>query len=267
MERGTCKLCLLEKDLQDSHFLGRSIYKAFSLPDSPPVMLTADVAQQSTEQLRDYVFCYDCEQKFNSGGEKWMHPRIATLTDFKLLGLFSGQLPLFAESGYKLFDGTKVPGVDCAALLHYGAGMFFKAAAHTWDFKGVPFGIDIGKYMEPLRKFVHDGVELPDDVLISVGISGKQPLFIGFLPPVQMQEADGVKYTFYVSGVLYTLRLGANLTEAERKMAFSSPSLKLIFLIDDLSDVGRDIMKQLVGKSKPTPKLEQFMKKHFPPKP
>jgi hypothetical protein len=60
------------------------------------------------------------------------------------------------------------------------------------------------------------------------------------------------------------LRLGEKLSENHRKMAFSAPNLKLIFLIDDLSDVGRDIMKQLVANSKPTPKLEQFMKKHFP---
>lgn len=266
MERGICRLCLLDKDLQDSHFLGKSIYRTLSTADSPPIMLTNDSAEQSTEQLRDYVFCYDCEQKFNSGGEMWMHPRISTLTDFKLLDLFRGQTPLFAENGYKLYDGTKVPGLDCASLLHYGAGIFFKAAAHTWDFKGTPSSIDIGKYKEPLRKFLHDGVALPADVLISVGISGIKPQFIGFLPPVQMQDPEGVKYTFYISGVLYTLRLGDNLPDNHRKTAFSSPDLKLIFLIDDLSDVGRDMMKKLVGSPKTSRKLQEFMKKHFPPR-
>ena len=133
--------------------------------------------------------------------------------------------------------------------------------------KGTPSSIDIGKYKEPLRKFLHDGVALPADVLISVGISGKKPHFIGFLPPVQMQDPEGVKYTFYISGVVYTLRLGDNLPDNHRRTAFSSPNLKLIFLIDDLSDVGRDIMKKLVGSPKPSRKLQEFMKKHFPPMP
>jgi hypothetical protein len=156
--------------------------------------------------------------------------------------------------------------LDCAALLHYGAGIFFKAAAHTWDFKGSPCNIEIGEHKEVLRKLVLDGVDLPSNVIISVGISSKKPDFIGFVPPTQMMEPLAVKYTFYVSGVLYTLRFGDQLPDGHRQTAFSSPSLKLIFLIDDLSDVGRDIMRQLVANSKPSAKLEQFIKKHFPPK-
>jgi hypothetical protein len=136
----------------------------------------------------------------------------------------------------------------------------------VWDFKGSPCSIEIGKYNEPLRKFVCDGVDLPSNVIISVGISSKKPDFIGFVPPSQMMEPQGVKFTFYVSGVLYTLRFGDDIPEAHRQTAFSSQNFKLIFLIDDLSDVGRDIMRQLVANSKPSPKLEQFMKKHFPPK-
>jgi hypothetical protein len=266
MERGICKLCLFEKDLHDSHFLGKAVYKTLAGLDSPPIMFTNDSAMQSTEQLRDYVFCYDCEQKFNHRGEKWMHSRIGTMAEFKLLDLFTGQTPLFAEEGYKLYDGTKLPGVDCAALLHYGAGIFFKAAAHVWDFKGSPCNIEIGEYKEPLRKFVLDGVDLPSNVIISVGISSKKPDFIGFVPPTQMREPQGMKYTFYVSGVLYTLRFGDDIPEGHRQTAFSSPNLKLIYLIDDLSDVGRDIMRHLAANSKPSPKLEQFMKKNFPPK-
>jgi hypothetical protein len=109
MERGMCKLCLFENDLQDSHFLGKSVYKTLSGLDSPSIMFTNDSAMQLTGQLRDYVFCHDCEQKFNHRGEMWMHSRIGTMAEFKLLDLFSGQTPLFAEEGFKLYDGAKVP--------------------------------------------------------------------------------------------------------------------------------------------------------------
>jgi hypothetical protein len=58
--------------------------------------------KQSPIQLRDYVFCFDCEQIFNSGGEAWTHGHIATTAGFKLLDLFTGQPPIFNEPGLNL---------------------------------------------------------------------------------------------------------------------------------------------------------------------
>jgi hypothetical protein len=47
-----------------------------------------------------------------------------------------------------------------------------------------------------------------------------------------------------ISGILYTLMVG-QVPEASRKFGFSVTDSRLIFLMDDLSDQGRDIMRQL----------------------
>lgn len=136
--RGVCKLCTLEKDLHDSHFIGRVIYKKLmepSIKNPQPVVITAKNVKQSPVQLRDDVFCSDCEQVFNWGGESWMHKHIATTTGFKLLDLFTGQKPIFNEPDLILYDAAKIPSVDCAAILEYGMGVFFKAAIHIWRFE------------------------------------------------------------------------------------------------------------------------------------
>jgi hypothetical protein len=60
MERGICKLCPIDKDLQDSHFLGKIVYQKLSEPslkNPTPVMITRDTAKQSPIQIRDHVFC------------------------------------------------------------------------------------------------------------------------------------------------------------------------------------------------------------------
>lgn len=129
--RGVCKLCRLEKDLQDSHFIGKVVYKKLmepSLRNPQPVVITGKNLRQSPIQLRDYVFCFDCEQIFNLAGEWWMHKHIATTAGFRLLDLFTGQTPLFNNSDFVLYDAAKSPPVDCGAILEYGAGVFFKAA-------------------------------------------------------------------------------------------------------------------------------------------
>lgn len=270
MERGICKLCLFEKDLQDSHFVGKAVYKRLkepSLGNPNPVIITSDYAKQSTTQVRDFVFCSDCEQKFNHGGESWIHSRIATTNEFRLLDLFAGQPPVVAEDGYKLYEGAKIPGLDCAALLNYGAGIFFKAAAHVWNFEGLPCGIDLGPHTESLRQFVLNGVDLPADMVIGLSIASTRPKFLGFFPPVAMDDPECVKYKFYVSGVLYTLMVGSDIPAASRDLSFSVKGSKLIFLMDDVSEQGRDIMKQLAAGSKLATKLEKFMKEGRRPKP
>lgn len=269
MKLGICKLCEREKELQDSHFVGKAVYKRLMEPslDNPyPVIITSDYAKQSPTQVRDFVFCSDCEQIFNHRGEAWIHKRIATTGKFPLLDLFVGQRPIVAENGYKLYDGTRIPGLDCAALLHYGAGVFFKAAAYVWDFEGLTTGIDLGTHAESLRKFVLDGVDLPPDVVIGLSLASTPPRFLGFFPPVAMDDPECVKYKFYVSGILYTLMVGHDIPKASRQRSFSVKGSKLVFLMDDVSDQGRDIMKQLAATSKVSPKLAKFMKQGRPPR-
>jgi hypothetical protein len=267
MERGICKLCQFEKDLQDSHFVGKAVYKRLmesSLDNPHPVVITSEYTKQSSTQVRDYVFCFDCEQKFNRGGESWIHSRIATTTDFPLLDLFTGQPFVLAEDGYKVYDGAMISGLDCAAILHYGAGIFFKAAVHKWEFEGLACGIDLGARTESLRKFVLDGVDLPSDIAIGVSVASTKPKFLGFFPPVAMDDPECVKYKFYVSGILYTLMVGNDIPAASRQYSFSLRGPKLIFMMDDVSDQGRDIMRQLAAGSKPSSKLEKLLKEGRP---
>jgi hypothetical protein len=267
MQRGVCKLCQSEKDLQDSHFVGKAVYKRLmepSLSNPHPVTITSDSAKQSSKQLRDFAFCSDCEQIFNRRGEAWVHKRLAITGRFPLLDLFAGQTPLFAEDGYGLYDGSRIPDLDCAALLHYGAGVFFKAAAHQWNLEGFRSGIDLGDHFESLRRFVLDGIELPQDIVIGLSLASTPPKFLGFFPPVRMNDPECVKFKFYVSGILYTLMIGNDIPSASRQHSFSRPSSRLIFLLDDVSEQGRDIMRQLAAKSKPSPNLRELTK-HRPP--
>jgi hypothetical protein len=266
MVLGKCRLCEKEKDLQDSHFFGKAIYKRLrepSLPDPRPIMFTDDLGKQSGTQIKDYVFCFNCEQIFNQRGENFVHPLIATSQGFPLLNLFAGQKPLVAEEGFQLFDGNAIPKLDCNALLHFGAGLFFKAAAFEWHFESTTIRIDICDYAEALRKFVWDGTPLPPQIAISLGISSKAPKFLGFFPPVQMDEPDDTVYKFYVSGMIYTLRLGESIPDNFSSTAFSAKDRKLVFLLDDASDVGRDIFSKLVANAKLSPELEELLQRRL----
>ena len=265
--RGICKLCLLEKDLQDSHFIGKAVYKKLmeqSITNPHPVVITNNSFKQSSVQLRDDVFCFDCEQLFNSGGESWMHRHIATTTGFKLLDLFNGHPPIFNEPDFTLYDAATVPRVDCAAMLEYGAGVFFKSAAHTWNFEdGTSTHIDLGpERTESLRKFVHRKAPFPVDMVLTVCLSSKRKQFLGVIPPIQMgvQGKEDERYFFHVSGVQYLLLIGAGIDPGIKTIAFNQPVAKPVFVGDEWATQALDILKHLSKGVTPSPKLQEGLK-------
>jgi hypothetical protein len=260
-------LCAFEKDLQDSHFIGKAVYKKLmepSIRNPQPVVITSKNFKQSPVQLRDDVFCFDCEQIFNLGGESWMHRHIATTTGFKLLDLFSGQAPIINKPDFTLYDAAKIPSVDCAAMLEYGIGVFFKSAVHTWQFEdGTSSHIDLDpERTEALRKFVHREAPFPVDMVLTVSLSSKGKQFLGVIPPVGMVigGTEDEKYYFYVSGVYYCLMIGGGINANMKALGFNQPVAKPVFVGDDWGDQALDIMKRLAHGITPSPKLKEGLK-------
>ncbi len=80
MEIGDCRLCLSKGvSLHHSHFMPRSLYPLFRAGDLHPVRFSREKMAQTSEQVKDYVFCGDCEKTFNGAGESWIHRLFATL--------------------------------------------------------------------------------------------------------------------------------------------------------------------------------------------
>ncbi len=72
MPIGNCKLCLMQKDLQDSHLLPAAMYKYIRVPlkrNPNPVIVGRKVTATSSRQVTDYLLCAECEELFNKNGE------------------------------------------------------------------------------------------------------------------------------------------------------------------------------------------------------
>jgi len=59
---GTCKLCLEENDLQDSHLVAPAFYPA------KPRFVNQRILLPTDRQVKDYVFCAGCEDLLNKNG-------------------------------------------------------------------------------------------------------------------------------------------------------------------------------------------------------
>jgi 5-methylcytosine-specific restriction endonuclease McrA len=65
-QRGKCRLCLKDEDLQESHFIPAALY---------PEKKTKTAATRTTvlpdpEQIKAYLLCRTCETKFTATGNQ-----------------------------------------------------------------------------------------------------------------------------------------------------------------------------------------------------
>jgi hypothetical protein len=69
-----CKLCLQTRALQDSHLMPAALYRQGRLDgDANPytTMVTARGKFQTSKEIKDYILCRECEQRFNRNGERY----------------------------------------------------------------------------------------------------------------------------------------------------------------------------------------------------
>ncbi len=88
----------------------------------------------SDRQWQYPLLCYDCEEILNDGGEDWCVTKLATFEQtFPLYDLVSANPPVYSVDKTNIFFVRDLPLVKVKELVHFGMGMFFKAAVHGWQ--------------------------------------------------------------------------------------------------------------------------------------
>jgi hypothetical protein len=234
MEKGTCKLCLLDADLCDSHYVPRATYKysrAKQLKTPHPVVVSGDTARQGTDQARDYVFCKECENRFRVNRETWVLANIPHDygEPFPLHAALRTATPSIVESGRALIPGRTSHGFDTDKLIYFGASIFWRGAAHQWKLDGSDLPrVDLGcSYQEALRLFLLGKAPFPADVFLTVMLWRYQNVppaasaFVNCDDVIQELTAATPYPTLRDSILLRTLERGADSIHAHLKRLLS----------------------------------------------
>src|ERR1700728_4711680 len=126
MPVGTCKLCLRDRELCDSHFLPKAVYRRFRKGSNRrPVVMTRNLVIASDRQVHDYLLCSECEQRF-SVAERYVIPLMAGDGGFPMREKLNGQ-PALPAGPYLRFAGKQV-GLDTNKLAYFAVSMVWRAA-------------------------------------------------------------------------------------------------------------------------------------------
>lgn len=147
----TCPLCKLERELRESHFMPAALYPRHR--DLQFAM--GDGTRFDPMEIKAYLLCGDCEQRFNHNGEnevlRWLAAKAKAGTSPLQKKLREVQ-PVFRDtppSGDCYFASSL--GIDAEKFAYFGLSLLWRAAAHSWPLAPGRSStrLELGAYEEP----------------------------------------------------------------------------------------------------------------------
>jgi hypothetical protein len=171
-----CKLCLQLKDLRASHLLPSGVFRLLNEPGHKlrhPILMTEKVAVTTSRQIRDYVLCDDCEQRFNRMGEHYTVGQMCGRRGFPLLQRLRSTQPVASAETVRLHHGAAI-GVDTEKLAYFALSVVWRAGAYKWNnlySDKTTYSIDLGPFLEPMRQFLLGTGPFPVNVSVNVQVA------------------------------------------------------------------------------------------------
>lgn len=254
---GKCKLCLSDAELQDSHLLPKAAYRILQKSDGePPVIFKRTISMHTNDQIKDYVLCYNCEQRFNDHGERWvMEHCFRNENSFRLKELVESSKPLM-ETPIKVYSAAGIPDVNVDKLTYFATSILWRASIHHWKSGKAEVGpLHLGKYTEDLRRYLLGVIGFPKNVVILVSLIPEPRLWLAAGPPYGDRINEFWEYRFPFLGISFSILLGARIDPAIRPLCSYRSAQRFIFTGDRVTQmVTRDI-GLLISDSRPSGSL------------
>ena len=233
-----CKLCLQVRPLCRSHLLPRQLYTLLHEPGDPKhFTIRSKKLIRTTRQIHEHLLCEQCEERFNSGGERWVianapHPS----GSFYLRDALRAATPNVRLNNSLAYSGT-TPGVNIDKLVYFAASVFWRTTVGKWSLAERWFGnddkLDLGKlYTEELRLFLLSERTFPPNAALVVYVSDQPTPYASFTVAGGGRQKEGYfQYSFQIPGMMFFIVLGKFIPDHIRLLcAVSNPVDRLIFL-------------------------------------
>jgi len=239
MPFGKCKLCLLDKELRDSHLMPRSLYVktrgSGTTGNQDPVLLTAQGGRRTSYQITDYVLCGECEERLNRNGESYVLP-LVTRRDgtFPLFNILNGIRPDSRAPKALAYSRLTTPDIDRGKIAYFAMSVFWRASIHKWEqANGTFISIDLGKrYNEEIRRYLMGETGMPPRAFLNVAVCTDLKSQTAFFPPSANVKQKDRGVAFGARGIMFFLRMSNTLTELERAVSMVNNQYEWIAVRD-----------------------------------
>jgi len=249
---GLCKLCLRTRELQNSHLMPRALYKYVREPKKSkpdPILVSRTVTGRVSRQIKDYVLCKDCEDRFNRNGENYVLRQVWNGQTFPLRDRLTVAMERHTLSEALAYSGTDV-GVDTDKLGYFALSVAWRAAVHTWkaQFGESSTAVNLGQFQEPIRQYLLGVAAFPPGVNVVVHICSDRNSKECFYAPTPISGVPCTGFVMLALGIHFVVVIGSGVP---REICCVNSSHRLIFK-RDCSQKLEEAFAQLIPNSRLT---------------
>jgi hypothetical protein len=218
-------------ELQESHYIPAGLYRGSK---RKKVTIFSDSgAIEEPEQVKDYLLCSECEQRFGQRGESEVLRAIAAKAGkaFPLHERLSeGEGFLVKTEDLTYFSGPSV-GLDMDHFAYFALSVAWRGAVHAWRFPDgeTVSSLDLGEFREPLRRYLLGEAGLPRDIVVLVLVMSDAESRQWWLLPTPIHEDNCLNIRFHARGVFFRIMLGRDIPQVFRNHCCTGPDKLLAY--------------------------------------
>jgi hypothetical protein len=178
--------------------------------NSDPLRIRASGRQKTSYQVRDFVFCRDCEQLLSRNGEDYVM-KLVTRRDLKfpLLEKLISIPPTAVGENWKSYSASDTPFLDRAKIAYFALSIFWRASVHSWtEEHGEKVSLNLGKrYNEEIRRYLLNEAPIPTNARLQVAVCSDQKSQISFFMPRENEKVKDRSVGVLVRGLFLMFRI------------------------------------------------------------
>ena len=253
MTIGICRLCLQNRQLQDSHLLPKALYRMCRFEGTPnpnPLMVSARGSMQTSKQIKDFLLCRTCEQRLCANGERYAMSQVSRREGFALLKTLESSSNRRSGGDLTFYYETSSLGIKRVKLAYFALSVFWRASAHTWcrPERNVPM-ISLGEYEEPIREYLLGTGPYPSDLAVLLFVCTDFLSQNVFYEPSKGTDLDPKTWTFGVRGLNFFLSCRDGMPESMTNACIVNGSRQMMIARSCHEKVGGAIVRLQAASS------------------
>lgn len=223
---GICKLCKNSRELQDSHYLPKNVFKtvarSFQPHESAPVIVngTSHSALYTNDQPTQHLLCSGCEDRFSKFGEGYVARHCYhNENDFRLRDVLKDLEPSGQWEGGDFYSDADVSShLDINAFVYFALSVFWRGSVVRWESPYDRFHQALGaKYTEEFRKYLLGEAPAPSRIVLNIYVDYDPQSGTGLsAPEPHLCNEGGLRshlHSFMIPGMRFALFVGGNVSE------------------------------------------------------
>ena len=263
-----CGLCGGAGPIRDSHLLPASAYSLIRRPGEPienPVWISGGDAATTSKQVTKRFLCDACETRF-ADRERFVMAQCNRRGRFDLLSQLVGLSPLHTErTGTRLYDLEGAQAGRWEEYAYFAASVVWRAAATDWP---TPNGVhpkqSLGKYLEPVRRYLLGWAAFPEHVYVRLEILGSKHLHgVTVLPKRERTRLPHapLQHHFSIPGIFFFVVYGKMVPTFLSATAINTPGPRVVFVGGkEESGLGDAIVRASVA-AQPRGRLREWLER------